>query len=290
VCALAAGLLALTPHGHAQTAPVAAPIESASCGERIAVPTHDDSTTFYTLAGPTGKGSGDPPVALLLLPGGAGFVDLYTAGCPRLLKGNFLVNSIPLFRASGFHIALVDAPSDHQGPDGLGGFRIDPRHAEDLGKVIADVRRRTRAAVWLVGTSRGTISAANAASASARLAAASAADGVVLSSPVTSGQAGARKSFVSQTVFDLPLEAIRMPALIVGHAEDTCARSPSRDLNAISARIAGARKQVVTVTGGPGSAGVSASSACEGRSPHGFLGQRDEVVAGIARFVRGGTY
>jgi hypothetical protein len=290
VCARAAAMLLLASPSHAEASKAAPTIESGPCGERIALRTHDDSTTYYALAGPTGKGPNGPPTALLLLPGGAGLTDLDESGCARQLKGNFLVNSIPLFRATGFFTVLVDAPSDQQGPDGLGGFRIDPRHADDLGKVVADVRRRTKAAVWLVGTSRGSISAANAASATNRLRGDSVADGLVLSSSVSTGQAGARKSFVAQTVFDLPLEAIRMPTLIVGHADDTCVRSPASRLKEIGTRINAARKQVVTVTGGPGNSGVSEATACEGRAPHGFVGQREEVVIGIARFVRGGVY
>jgi hypothetical protein len=73
------------------------------------------------------------------------------------------VRSLPLFREAGIFTALVDAPSDYPGEEGLAGFRDTTRHAEDLGKVIADARAGTKAQVWVVGTSRGTISAANAA-------------------------------------------------------------------------------------------------------------------------------
>ena len=60
------------------------------------------------------------------------------------------------------------------------------------------------------------------------------------------------------------------------------------------ARIAGAassqRKQVALITGGPGSR-VSGNDldACEGREPHGFVGQEAEMVAGILRFLRSGA-
>ena len=57
--------------------------------------------------------------------------------------------------------ALVDAPSDYPGEEGLGGFRLAPAHAEDLGKLIEDVRARVKAPVWLAGHSRGTVSVAN---------------------------------------------------------------------------------------------------------------------------------
>jgi hypothetical protein len=258
---------------------------SARCGEVFIVDTHNGSTTRYALAHPTKPQ--DKPIALLLLAGGNGYLNLDDAGCARALKGNSLVRSIPLFHSAGFFTALVDAPSTHHGVDGLEGFRTDGRHAEDLGKVIADVQVRTKAIVWLAGTSRGAISAVNAAS---RLSGAAPA-GVVLTSPVTVGQAGARKAWVAQSVFDLKLEAITVPLLVVGHAADNCIRSPAKLIGNIAARTSSALKEVVTVSGGSGNSAADASTdACEGRSPHGFIGQEAEVAAGIARFVLGGKY
>jgi hypothetical protein len=159
------------------------------------------------------------PVAVVLLPGGGGHLDVDAYGCPRALKGNSLVRSIPHFRDLGFATALVDSPSDHTGEDGLAGFRSSSQHADDLGKVIVDVRARANGLVWLIGTSRGTISAANAAS---RLSGPAAPDGLVLTSALMSGAArSARKPWVTQSVFDLALDKIRMPVLVVGHAADT---------------------------------------------------------------------
>ena len=258
------------------------------CGEVVTLDTHGKTTTRYAFAEPEGGTTQGAPVALVLLAGGTGYLDLDDKGCARALKGNSLVRSIPLFRAGGFSTALVDAPSDHHGEDGLAGLRNQPRHAEDLGRVIASVRERTKGAVWVVGTSRGAISAANAAS---RLSGTSAPDGVVLTSALMSGDPRARKTFVAQSVFDLELEAIKIPVLVVGHAADSCVRSPAGRMKEITARTNGAREQVVTVIAGPGgSTAASSIEACEGRSPHGFIGQEAEVAAGIARFVRGGTY
>jgi hypothetical protein len=225
----------------------------------------------------------------VLLPGGGGHLDLDANGCPRALKGNSLVRSIPDFRGLGFATALVDSPSDHAGEDGLAGFRSSPQHADDLGKVIADVRARANGLVWLIGTSRGTISAANAAS---RPSGPAAPDGVVLTSALMVGSRSVPRPWLSQTVFDLSLEKIRMPVLVVGHAADTCLRSPAVMMDRITARTLGARLQVVIVTGGPGApAGTQGSiDACQGRMPHGFVDQEAEVAAGIARFIRGGTY
>ena len=196
------------------------------------------------------------------------------------------MRSVPIFSAEGFGTALVDAPSDYHGEDGLGGFRIATQHAEDIGKVIADLRARTQGAVWLVGTSRGSISAVNAA---AKLAGSVAPDGVVLTSALMSGDGAARKRWVAQTVFDLPLEDIRLPLLVVGHAADKCIRSPADLMGKIVGRTQGVREQVVTVVDGSGYPGPPSIQACEGRAPHGFVDQEAEVAAGIARFIRGDT-
>jgi hypothetical protein len=93
---------------------------------------------------------------------------------------------------------------------------------------------------------------------------------------------------VAQTAHDARLEAIRMPVLVVVHAADTCIRTPPKLAGRIAARTNGAREQTITVTGGPGHRRDVGVEACEGRTPHGFLDQEAQVVAGIARFIRGG--
>ena len=264
---------------------VIGPAQATACGELVTLPAHGSTQLRYALVSP--PQSPGPRIALVLLPGGGGHLQLDERACPQALAGNSLVRSLPLFQAVGFTTALVDAPSDYQGEDGLGGFRLSSDHAQDLGRVVADLRQRGAAAVWLVGTSRGAISAANAAG---RLSGAAAPDGLVLTSPVNSGNPKGQKSWVAQTVFDAALEAIRMPVLVIGHAQDKCLRSPA-NLNArILERTASAREQLVTVEGGPGRGGMSAIEACEGRSPHGFVEQEAEVAQGITRFIRGERY
>ena len=148
-----------------------------------------------------------------------------------------------------------------------------------------------RARRQLSGSQARAAAAISAVNAASRLSGATAPAGVVLTSAVTAGQSGARKAWVAQSVFDLKLEAITVPLLVVGHAADNCIRSPANLMGNITARTSSAREEVVTVTGGPGSAaGESLAEACEGRSPHGFIGQEAEVASGIARFVLGGKY
>jgi hypothetical protein len=257
--------------------------EPKTCGERVTLSVRGGTAMPYALALPAGK----PRATLVLLAGGTGHLDLDAAGCPRALTGNSLVRAIPLFAAAGFATALVDAPADYTGEDGLGGFRATAPHAADIGEVVADVRARIGSPVWLVGTSRGAISAANAA---ARLDGPRLPDGLVLTSPVTAGKVGGRKAWVAQTVFDLPLAAIRMPLLVIAHAEDRCLRSPPGRIGELAARTASTRQQEVTLSGGPGWTGAPGADACIGRAPHGFVEQEGEVVAGIARFIAGGRF
>jgi len=249
--------------------------QALACGEVVTLQTHDGTTTRYALSIPQNAQG-----TLVLLAGGGGHLDLDAKGCAQDLKGNSLVRSQALFRAEGFATALVDAPSDHTGEDGLGGFRAQAAHAEDLGKVIADVHARVKGPVWIVGTSRGAISAANAGSRLADV------EGVVLTSPVTVGTARGRKAWTAQTVFDNRIEDIRAPLLVVSHSADGCFRSPPAGARGIADRYKGPRSQVVVVSGGASGKG----DACEGRSPHGFNGIESEVATGIARFVRGEKY
>lgn len=255
---------------------------TADCGELLTVTTHAGTTSRLSLAMP--EPPTDPRATLILLPGGGGFADLDDAGCARALKGNSLIRAIPHFRRAGLATVLVDAPSDHHGDDGLGGFRTTAEHAADLGRIIALARERLAAPVWLVGTSRGSISAANAAS---RLPDGAGAAGVVVSSALMAGQYGARKAWVADSVFDLPLEALRLPILILGHARDSCVRSPPSLMERFMARVGSTRKKAVLMDGGPDPSGFSAALACEGRSPHGFFGQDEEMARVMTDFILG---
>jgi hypothetical protein len=260
----------------------AAGASAAGCGEVVQVATHG-TTTRYALTARPGA-----PAALMLLVGGGGILELDNAGCPRALSHNVLIRMMPFFQEAGLVTALVDAPSDVHGEDGLAGFRLASQHAEDLGKIIADLRARTGAPVWMLGHSRGTISAANAA---ARLKGTAAPDGVVLLSAMMVGDASKKRPFVAQTVFDAPLDAITIPILAIGHEADSCVRSPARRLGSLVARTRSVRPESAVVAGGPVAPGRAPSVGdCGVGDPHDFVAQEAELAAGILRFVGGGTF
>ncbi|MBX3610547.1 MAG: hypothetical protein KF871_11690 [Hydrogenophaga sp.] len=257
--------------------------QAQGCGEVLSISTASAGELRAAFVAPTAQ----PAITLVLLPGGGGHADLDAQGCAQKLTGNSLNRMRPLFNGMGLGTVFVDAPSAHQGGDGLGGYRIAPEHADDLGRLIATVRQRSGGAVWLVGTSRGAISAVNAA---ARLKGDAAPDGVVLTSAVVLGDPRARKPWVAHSVFDLPLRDIAQPLLVVVHGQDTCLRSPPTESKRLIAATRSSRSQAVTVTGGPGPRTSDRLQACEGQSPHGYAQQEQAVADGIARFVRGGRY
>jgi hypothetical protein len=236
-----------------------------------------DVTLRYLVLPPAGT----PKAAVLLFTGSQGLANIPDKPGPNWAQnGNFLVRAREQFRRHGLYVAVVDAPSDHK-PNGLGGFRLTATHADDIATVIADLRQRSGGVpVWLVGTSRGTISAANAA---ARLQPPRAADGLVLTSSVTRAGGGRQpRPGIIETIFDADVSAIRLPTLVVVHNDDTCAQTPPADAAAIVKRLSNAPvTKIISIDGGE----PPRSEPCEALSAHGFLGKEAETVKAIADWI-----
>jgi len=203
--------------------------------------------------------------AAILFNGGDGKIGLLTRGIPSP-GANFLVRSRQRFVANGVAVALVDVPSDVNGM--ADDFRAGRRHADDVANVAADLERRFAGArVFLVGTSRGTVSAAHVGVAlSARLA------GVVLSSSVFNATRGG----VGLAGFDY--QRIRVPLLLVHHVEDACHATPY-----FAARALAQTYPLVSVKGGK----EPKSGPCDPFSPHGFFGKEAETVQAMTQWMLG---
>ncbi len=117
--------------------------------------------------------------SVILFTGSEGIAAVERFQNPEWGRVNFLVRNRRRFVEHGFLVAVVDVPSDHT--TGYGWSRTSKTHAQDVAGVIAALRREALVPVWVVGTSMGTISAANAA---ARLRVGGP-DGLVLTSSVT---------------------------------------------------------------------------------------------------------
>lgn len=236
----------------------------AACAEDIVIlSTRGGVTQSYLLSAPE---AGKARAVAILFPGGAGKTDLERETARAVLdRGNFLVRTRRLFAGSGIAAAVVDVPSDQ--PAGMeDGFRLGAAHAEDIGKVVADLRTRFPGVpVFLVGTSRGTVSAASAGSRLGKTV-----DGVVLTA--TLFLASGRQPGLSG--FDYA--SIPSPLLFVHHADDACAHTPYS-----SAKRLADRYPLVSVSGGP----PPQSKPCEAMSAHGFLGREADTVDAIAKWI-----
>ncbi len=206
----------------------------------------------------------EPKAAVVMMAGGHGGLQLTMEGSIGWGDGNFLIRTRQLFVDQGLMVVIVDAPSDHQSPPYLENFRQTVEHAADLKAVMAWVRSRASVPVWLIGTSRGTQSAAFVAT---ELAGPEGPDGVMLSSTIL-------KDRRRVPVPDMRLDRIRVPVLVVHHEQDACAFCPFNVVPTLMARLGNSRRsQLLSFTGG-GNRG----DPCGAFAHHGFNGQEAEVV------------
>ena len=239
------------------------PVGTPSAEDIVILPTRDGVTQSYLLSAPE---AGKALAVAVLFPGGAGKVNLEReSGRDVLDRGNFLVRSRRVFSGLGIATAVVDAPSDY--PRGMDDhFRLGGTHARDIGRVVADLRKRYAGLpVYLVGTSRGSISAAAAGSRLGK-----AVDGVVLSATLfRSGRSG-------PGLEDFDFAAVPSPLLFVHHTDDGCGVTPYTPAKALAARY-----PLISVSGGP----APQSSPCQAMSQHGFLGKETETVNAIVKWM-----
>jgi pimeloyl-ACP methyl ester carboxylesterase len=244
------------------------PPANADAGERVVdITTRPGVTQRILLLGPD-RGA----ATVILFAGGHGGLQLSADGSMAWGKGNFLVRTRELFASHGLRVAVVDAPSDRQGPPYLSGFRQTPEHVADIKAVIAWLKAQSPGPVWLVGTSRGTQSAAFIATQLPP--AAGGPDGVVLTSSILLD----RKS---RAVPEMDLALIVVPVLVVHHRQDGCKLCPYDETASLMEKLKAApRSELATFKGGE-----DRGDPCEARAHHGFNGIEDAVVAKIADWI-----
>jgi len=214
----------------------------------------------------------NPVATVILFAGYGGYLDITKWGIQQPSR-NFLVRSRELFAARNFITVVIDTPSDFSSTEGILGWRATKTHAQDLQKVISTLRQTTDTPLWLIGTSRGTISVANAA---ARLQE-NGPDGIVLTATVV--DAGGRNPGY---VGDVDLEKIRVPTLIVHHDEDDCVVCDFYTAKQLPSKINNAsRIEFIAVSGGH----PAQTRACGPLSEHGFFGIEETVIDRIVAWI-----
>lgn len=227
------------------------------------------------------KGSERPSAVVILFAGGNGVLALQPSGkIGTDLALNFLIRSRELFAREGLAVAALDVASDRRRSGMNGDIRLSAQHAQDVAQVIAVLRERIGAPVWLVGTSSGTISAAGVA---ARLAQSEPRpDGVVL----TSTQTTLVEGLCGRTVYFAKLAAIRAPVLAVSHGDDACPCSPGSakaGAKLMAALGAAEVKEHKVFTGG---SPPLSKGPCLALAPHGFFGIEGKVVKAMAEWIK----
>ena len=216
-----------------------------------------------------------PRAVAILFMGGNGLIGISGAGGPASLAhpGNFLIRARDKFVAHGIATIAVDPPSDmSSGLDGA--FRESADYAQDIAAVIAWAHQKVKAPLWLVGTSMGTISAANVA---VRMPGQY--DGLVLTSSVS---AASKRGDYGNGVLSIDLGLVKTPALVLFNPQDTCAVSPPENAPAIAKKLtASPRVALKQIDGGD----TPKSAPCEAFSYHGYLGVEQQAVDAIADFI-----
>jgi len=239
----------------------------AAFSERVAdVPTRPGVTQRLLLIEPPGA-----KALVVLYAGGHGGLQISPQGAMGWGRGNFLIRSRQLFAEKGLMVAVVDAPSDRQDGAYFDGFRQTREALEDARILIGWLRERAKLPVWLVGTSRGTQSAAYIAT---ELQGRDAPDGIVLTSTVLTDKR-------ERAVLDMPLGRITVPVLVVHHENDQCASSLFSGVSWLMRGLsASARKDLIAMRGGE-----NKGDPCEAFAYHGYNGLERDVVARIAAWI-----
>jgi hypothetical protein len=210
-------------------------------------------------------GPANPRAVAFVFAGGDGTVAFNSAGQITHMGSNFVVRTEPQWLVQGFAFMTLGSSSS------LMGQRHTPAYAQTIGRAIDFARTRGTAPIWLIGTSMGSIAAANGA---AHL------PGKVAGVVLTSSVAGQNRN--RETVFDSDPRAIAVPALIVANRADTCPDAgPGFAPQILAALARSPRKEIVYVE-----SHAVQSEPCEALSPHGYLGIEADVVQRIADWIR----
>jgi len=213
----------------------------------------------------------NPKAALILMPGGAGYLNLIGTTIQR--NRGLIGQNVEDFVAQGFTVAAIDTPSDHD--SGMQPrFRQSDDHLKDLEAVISTIKELTKLPIWMVGISRSTISVMHAAlNSKAEI------NGLVVMSSVT--RIPPRAGVVRLT--NLQLDRIKIPALAIGHKGDGCRGTPPAGATQLANGMINSPKALAKIFTGGGNAGPN---PCGPGSHHTFEGIQDDVVKFISEFIK----
>jgi hypothetical protein len=187
------------------------------------------------------------------------------------MRGNFLVRSRRHWLDGETLVLVVDAPSDQWATFGQS-FRATPRYGADVAALLHEAAQKFGVADWtFVGTSEGSVSAFHAARMNPQLA-----RRLILTSSLW------RATRNGAGLSDADWSALKVPLLIVHHADDPCEFTAYRDAQRHAEK---ARSPLLTVRGG----GPPKGGACQAFTAHGFVGVERAVVLAMRSWVKTGA-
>jgi dienelactone hydrolase len=229
------------------------------------VPTRPDVTVRLLVI----KTNSKPSTALILFPGADGTKHFGEKDGRFWVSKNFLMRSARDLATAGYIVVAVDAPSD-QGYGMSDPFRTSPQHAMDIRKIIAYLKEKHRVtSFYLVGTSKGTLSAAYLAAVFDD----PSIGGVILTAVYPPADMGS-----------IDFTEIDDPVLIVHHVYDQCRITPFHGAIELKKRLTESPKvDLVGVDGGI----PAASGPCDALSNHGFYGVEQPVIRVMTDWLAG---
>ena len=213
------------------------------------------------------EGRNPAAIAVLYIGGGGRINARREDGQVKFGARNFLPRSGAEFVRNEVLPVVMDGPSDHG--ELTEEYRAGREQSADARAVIDELKRRYPGLpIYLVGTSRGTISAAFVGRDLGREVA-----GIVLTSTMF-GSSNARRQAPSLRGFDYG--AIPSPLLFVHHRQDGCEHTPYA-----SAASMAPHYELISVSGGK----AAESGPCEPFAAHGYFGREAQTVDAIAGWM-----
>jgi len=222
----------------------------------------------------------NPAGSVILLAGGHGKLDITPQGAVTELAKNQLVRTRAAYAKVGYAVLVPDIAPDMKTPSGVAPrYRASEAYAQDLGAAVRYMRG-IKNPVVMVGTSRGTLSVADALGHLTEKAARP--DAAVLTSGFL-GSAASGGFQVRKLVHDDPAR-MNLPMLLVHHRKDGCEHTSPANVEPFRAWYEknGRKLEVIWLDGGL----PPKSKPCNALSPHGFYGLDNEVVAKIAGWIK----
>jgi hypothetical protein len=242
-----------------------ATVPCAASPELVTVPSRSGVTQSFVILTMEGR---QPAALALLYVGGGGRINARREdGQVKFGARNFLPRSGAHFARNGIVPVVMDGPSDQD--ELTEGYRMGSAQTADARAVVAELNRRFPGLpLYVVGTSRGTISAAFVGRDLGRAVA-----GVVLTSTMF-GSSNPRRTAPTLRGFDYG--AIGSRLLFVHHREDPCEHTPYAGAAALVSRY-----ELISVSGGK----PAESAPCEPFSAHGYFGKEAPTVDAIAGWM-----